>query len=65
MKITTYIDGQLLSRAMRISRARTKRQVLESGLRTLLAEIQRDTFVQEFDHLRLRLSPEELAETRR
>lgn len=64
-KITTYIDEQLLNRALRASRAKTKREVLESGLRTLLAEIQRHTFIREFDHLRLRLSPEELAESRR
>ncbi len=64
MKITTYIDERLLKRALRASRARTKREVLESGLRSLLAEIQRNTFVSEFDHLRLRISPEELAQIR-
>lgn len=60
MKITTYIDEGLLRRAMRVCRARTKREVLESGLRTLLSEIQRNTFVKEFDDLRLRFSPSEL-----
>ncbi len=64
MKITTYIDERLLKRALKASRARTKREVLESGLRILLAEIQRNTFIREFDHLRLRLSPGELAESR-
>ena len=64
-KITTYIDEQLLKRALKASRSKSKREVLESGLRTLLAEVQRNTFVREFDHLRLRLSPEELAESRR
>ena len=65
MKITTYINEQLLAKAMKASRSRTKREVLESGLRTLLAGIERNTFVREFDHLRLRLSPEELDLSRR
>ncbi len=64
-KITTYIDEQLLKKALKVSRSKSKREVLESGLRTLLAEVQRNTFVREFDHLRLRLSPEELARSRR
>lgn len=65
MKITTYIDERLLRQALRASRAKTKREVLESGLRTLLSEIQRRTFVREFDHLRMRLTPEELEQARR
>ncbi len=64
MKITTYIDEQLLKRAFKASRAKTKREVLENGLRSLLSEIQRNTFISEFDHLRLRISPEELAHLR-
>ena len=64
MKITTYIDEKLLKQALKASRARTQREVLENGLRTLLAEIQRNTFLREFDDLRLRLSPKELAEIR-
>lgn len=64
MKITTYIDERLLKQAFKASRAKTKREVLESGLRSLLAEIQRNTFVGEFDHLRLRITPEDLAQSR-
>ena len=64
-KITTYIDERLLRRALKASCAKTKREVLETGLRTLLAEIQRNAFVREFDFLRLRLSPSDLAEIRR
>ena len=60
MKITTYIDERLLKRAMKASKARTKREVLENGLRTLLAEIQRNVFVKEFDQLRLRLTTHDL-----
>ena len=65
MKITTYIDEKLLGRALKASHARTKREVLESGLRLLVAEIQRNTFVKEFDHFRLRLSSAELEQMRR
>ncbi len=65
MKITTYIDERLLAQAMKALRARSKREVLETGLRTLLAEIQRKTFVREFDHFRLRLTPAELEQARR
>lgn len=65
VKITTYIDDRLLKQALKATHARTKRAVLESGLRTLLAEVQRKTFLEEFDHLRLQLSPTELEESRR
>lgn len=64
-KITTYIDGKLLNKALRVLHARSKREVLESGLRTLLAEVQRKTFVREFDDIRLRLTSAELAQIRR
>ncbi len=64
-KITTYIDERLLTRAMKASHSKTKREVLESGLRTLLAGIQRSIFVKEFDRFRLQLSPGELGRARR
>lgn len=64
MKITTYIDGDLLKKALKASQSRTKREVLESGLRTLLAEIQRGTFIREFDRFRLNLTPQELERIR-
>lgn len=65
MKITTYIDERLLSQAVKASHARTKREALEDGLRALLAEIQRKTFVREFDQLRLRWTPRTLERSRR
>jgi Arc/MetJ family transcription regulator len=64
MKITTYIDERLLAQAMRASHARTKREALENGLRNLLAGIRRKTFVKEFDHLRLCLTPSDLERIR-
>lgn len=65
VKITTYIDENLLKKAFRALGARSKREVLESGLRTLLAEIERGKFVRDFDHLRLRLTPLQLDRARR
>ena len=65
MKITTYIDERLLKKALRVSQAKSKREVLEDGLRALLSEIQRHTFVREFDRFRLRWTPEELEDSRR
>lgn len=64
-KITTYIDGALLNKAVRALGARSKREALEGGLRAVLAEVRRKTFVREFDRIRLRLSPHELADLRR
>ena len=65
MKITADIGGRLLKKALKASRTKTQREVLEKGLRTLLSGIERGTFVREFDPLRLRLSLEELAQGRR
>lgn len=53
MKITTYIDAALLKRALRETRARSQREVIEEGLRNLLADVQRKRFVREFDRFRL------------
>ncbi|MBI4668403.1 MAG: type II toxin-antitoxin system VapB family antitoxin [Elusimicrobia bacterium] len=56
MKITTYIDESLLKRALRVTKARSQREVLESGLKNLLADIARRRFAREFDSIRLDLS---------
>ena len=53
MKITTYIDESLLKRAIKKTGAHSQREVLETGLRNLLAEIERRRFVKEFDRFRL------------
>jgi Arc/MetJ family transcription regulator len=64
MKITTYIDEQLLSRAMRAMKAGSQREVLEAGLRNLLAELERKTFVKEFSRFRLTWTPGKLSRSR-
>jgi hypothetical protein len=64
MKITTYIDDRLLSRAMRAMKAGSQREVLEAGLRNLLADLERKTFVKEFSRFRLHWTSAKLARSR-
>lgn len=64
MKITTYIDGPLLKKALRASHCSSQREVLEEGLRNLLADIQRKSFLREFDRLRLNLNLKTLKQQR-
>lgn len=64
MKITTHINGLLLKKALRASHCRSQREVLEEGLRNLLADIQRKNFLREFDHLRLNLDLKTLKQQR-
>ena len=64
MKITTNIDGTLLKKAIRMTGLKSQRIVLESGLRNLLADVQRKRFVKEFDLFRLDLSLENLKRQR-
>jgi hypothetical protein len=56
VKITTYIDGKLLKKALRETGARSQREVLEDALKNLLADLHRRRFVKEFDTFRLDLS---------
>ncbi len=64
MKITTHIDEGLLKQAKRETGIATQREVLEAGLRNLLSEIQRKSFVKDFDKFRLNLTPKSLKESR-
>jgi len=64
MKITTHIDEQLLRRAKRKTGIVSQREVLETGLRNLLADIQRKSFVKDFDKFRLDLTPKSIKESR-
>ena len=64
MKITTYIDEALLKQAKRKTGIVSQREVLETGLRNLLADIQRKSFVKDFDKFRLDLSVKSLKESR-
>ena len=64
MKITTHIDEELLRQAQRKTGIVSQREVLETGLRNLLADIQRKSFVKDFDKFRLHLNPKSLKESR-
>jgi Arc/MetJ family transcription regulator len=64
MKITTHIDEELLKRAKRKTGIVSQREVLETGLRNLLADIQRKSFVKDFDKFRLDLSLKSLKDSR-
>ena len=64
MKITTHIDEQLLRQAKRKTGIVSQREVLETGLRNLLADIQRKSFVKDFDNFRLDLTPKSIKESR-
>lgn len=64
MKITTHINGALLKKALKMTQAHSQREVLEEGLRNLLAELQRKRFIKEFDSFRLDLSLKDLRKLR-
>jgi hypothetical protein len=64
MKITTHIDEGLLRQAKRKTGIVSQREVLETGLRNLLADIQRKSFVKDFDKFRLDLTLKSLKESR-
>ena len=64
MKITTYIDGNLLKKTLRESGAHSQREVLEMGLKNLLADIKRQRFIADFDKLRLNLTLTRLRQSR-
>jgi len=64
MKITTHIDEKLLKQAKRKTGITSQREVLETGLRNLLSDVQRKRFVKDFDKFRLDLSLKSLKESR-
>lgn len=64
MKITTHIDEKLLNQAKRKTGITSQREVLETGLRNLLSDVQRKRFVKDFDKFRLDLSLRSLKESR-
>ena len=62
MKITTH---HLLAQAMRAMKAGSQREVLEAGLRNLLADLQRKAFVKEFSRFKLGWTPTRLTRSRK
>jgi len=64
MKITTNIDGALLKKAIKKTGAHSQREVLETGLKNLLADIERRHFVKELDNFRLGFTLKQLRANR-
>lgn len=64
MKMTTHIDERLLKHAMRVTRARTKREALERGLQAVIDEAKHHEFVREFRTFRLTWSRDALRRSR-
>jgi Arc/MetJ family transcription regulator len=64
-KTTVEIDEKLLSLAMEISGAKTKRKAIEIGLRELIKSMNRDRLKKELGTYDIDLSPDELEKMRK
>jgi Arc/MetJ family transcription regulator len=64
-KTTVEIDEKLLSRAMEISGAKTKKKVIEIGLKKLIKSMNRDQLKKELGTYDIDLSLEDLEKMRR
>ena len=65
MKTTVVIDDELMKQAMKVTRGRTKREVIEMGLRELVQRRNLDAFREELGTYDVGLTPGELDERRR
>ena len=65
MKTTVFIDDELIKQAMKITRAKTKKEVIEIGLRELVRRRNLMAFREELGTYDVGLTPEELDECRR
>lgn len=63
-KTTVIIDDELLDEAMKVTGAKTKRQVIATGLRELIHKRNLEAFRQELGTFDLSLSIEELQKLR-
>lgn len=63
-KTTVIIDDELLDEAMKVTGARTKRQVITAGLKELIHKKNLEAFRQELGTFDLGLSLEELEKLR-
>jgi hypothetical protein len=64
MKNRTHINEKLLKRVKKKTGIVSQREALETGLRNLLADVQKKRFVKGFDKFRLELKPKLLKESR-
>lgn len=63
-KTTVEIDEKLLEKAMKLTGAKTKKRVIEYGLRELVRSINRDLFKKELGTFDLDLSLKDLEKMR-
>lgn len=63
-KTTVIIDNELLDEAMKVSGAKTKREVIAAGLKELIHRRNLEAFRQELGTFDLALSSEELQKLR-
>lgn len=63
-KITTYIDERLLHQAVKETNAHSQREVLEAGLRSLMADVRARRFSRDLKSLRLGMTMQHVKWTR-
>lgn len=63
-KTTVVIDDKLIEEALRVTRIKTKREVIEEGLRELLRKRNRELLRKELGSFDMELSLEQLKEKR-
>jgi Arc/MetJ family transcription regulator len=64
MKITTHVDEKLLKDAMKATRARTQREVIERGLQNVLQETKHRDFAKRFGKFNIVWTHDELMRSR-
>jgi len=63
-RTTLFIDDKLMDEARKLTKLRTKREVVEEGLRELIRKKNRETLRNELGTYDIELSPEELERMR-
>jgi Arc/MetJ family transcription regulator len=64
-KTTVEIDEKLLEKAMKISGTKTKKKVIEEGLKELIKSINRNLFIKELGTFDIELSLKDLEKMRK
>ncbi len=64
MRTTVVIDDELIKEAMRVVKAKTKREAIETALREMVRKKNLEAFIQELDKYDLDLTLEELERRR-
>jgi Arc/MetJ family transcription regulator len=59
-KTTVFVDEALIRDALRVTKLKTKKEVIDAGLRELIRKKNREILKQELGTFEIELSPEEL-----